>query len=512
MSDGLIVHTSAGDLRGARDSNGVGVWRGVAYAEQPVGELRFRAPQPVLAWSGVRDATRFGPVPPQVMGPLLTETNGDHESTDEGCLYLNVWSPAGAPVDARARPVMVFIPGGAYVSGAGSFPLYDGKYLAEQGDVVVVTVNYRVGALGWLHFADLATANGNGDKFDTNLGLRDHVAALEWVRDNIAAFGGAPGNVTIFGESAGGTSVATLLTMPTAYGLFHRAIAQSPAVTAAYSRESCTRNAIRFLRVVGLSHRDLSQLRTMPVARLVEATKKLLDLNAVQEPGSLPYGPVPDDDLLPMLPLDAVRAGQSAGVPLVIGTNRDESTLFARDKPSLLPTNSTLLERMFLLNDPAARERVVAAYPGYPHRMATLAMATDWSFQVPSVWFADAYSQTASTWMYRFDYVAPVLRATRSGATHGSEIVHVMHTHSTRIGKLLGAGAPKRLTVPMGERMQSAWVSMARNGNPGRPGGTPWPSYDDDLRLTRIFDRQDSVQADPARIARQAWSDFTGYR
>jgi para-nitrobenzyl esterase len=510
VSDQMIVHTSAGDLRGGRDSNGVAVWRGVAYAQQPVGELRFRAPQPVPAWTGVRAATRFGPVPPQVIGPLLTDTGGDQAPPDEGCLYLNVWSPARA--DASGRPVMVFIPGGAYVSGAGSFPLYDGKYLAEQGDVVVVTVNYRVGALGWLHFADLATANGNGENFDTNLGLRDHVAALEWVRDNIAAFGGDPGNVTIFGESAGGTSVLTLLTVPSAAGLFHRAIAQSPAVTAAYSRESGTRNAIRFLRVVGLSHTELSQLRTMPVALLAEATKKLLDLNAVDEPGSLPYGPVPDDDLLPMLPLDAVRAGKSAGVPLLIGTNRDESTLFARDKPSLLPTSSTLLERMFTLNDPASRQRVVAAYPGYPHRTATLAMATDWSFQVPSVWFADAYSQTAPTWMYRFDYVAPVLRATRSGATHGSEIIHVMHTYSTRIGKLLSAGAPKRVTVPMGERMQSAWVSMARDGSPGRPGGTPWPAYDDDLRLTRIFDRQDSVQADPARIARLAWNGFTGYR
>ena len=213
-----IAATRAGELRGTREG-GVAVWRGVGYAEQPVGERRFVAPGPVQPWTGVRDATRHGPLPPQGK-TFVGGGRDDPKVRDEACLTLTVWSPD----PGASLPVMVWIPGGAFVFGAGQFQLYNGSRLAANGNVVVVNVTYRIGVFGGFELSSL------GEGFDDNLCLRDQIAALQWVRDNIAAFGGDPGRVTVFGESAGATSVLALLASPPAAGLFGRAIAQSPAL------------------------------------------------------------------------------------------------------------------------------------------------------------------------------------------------------------------------------------------------------------------------------------------
>ena len=224
-TDNLVVDTTHGPVRGVEEGTAVRVWKGIRYAAQPVGGLRFRAPAPPPRWTEVADATRFGPACPQ---PLFPNTPLDLGAAQgEDCLRLNVWAPPGAD----GKPVMVWLHGGAYVLGSGSQALYDGRRLASSGDVVVVTVNYRVGALGFL---DLSSFSTSRRQFDSNVGLRDVLAALGWVRDNIAAFGGDPRRVTLFGESAGAGIVTTLLACAAAEGLFARAIAQSSPATSVY--------------------------------------------------------------------------------------------------------------------------------------------------------------------------------------------------------------------------------------------------------------------------------------
>ena len=214
-SNSLVVQTHQGKLRGTMDKN-ICVWRGVRYAKAPVAELRFHAPQQVESWSGVKNATEFGASAPQVKNSLV----GD-ELKSEDCLFLNIWSPAA---DGKKRPVMFWIHGGGFVIGSGSASLYNGVNLANHGDVVVVTINYRLGSLGFLYFETEAARKAG---FENNLGMKDQIAALQWVKENISAFGGDPNQVTIFGESAGGTSVETLLACPAARGLFKGAIAES---------------------------------------------------------------------------------------------------------------------------------------------------------------------------------------------------------------------------------------------------------------------------------------------
>ena len=252
-----VVETRSGRLRGT-ERRGVLAFRGIPYAAPPSGPRRFRAPEPAESWPGVRDADAPGPGAPQrgaTLGGAFTRIIGPG-ATSEDCLTLDLWTPAA---DGARRPVLVWIHGGAFLMGAGSALAYGGAALARSGDVVVVTLNYRLGALGFLQLGDLAPAAG----FDSNLGLRDQIAALEWVRDNVAAFGGDPAQVCVFGESAGAMSVGALLGAPRARGLFARAIAQSGAAHNVAGRESAARVAATFLDVLGLAPREAARLREL---------------------------------------------------------------------------------------------------------------------------------------------------------------------------------------------------------------------------------------------------------
>jgi para-nitrobenzyl esterase len=255
-----VVHTDAGDLRGTSEG-GVGVWRGIPYAEQPVGDRRFLAPAPPQPWAGVRDAVEHGPLPPQSKS-FVGGGRDDPKVRDEACLTLTVWSP---DTDA-SLPVMVWIPGGAFVFGAGQFQLYNGSRLAVNGNVVVVNITYRIGVFGGLELSDL------GDGFDDNLALRDQLAALGWIRENIAAFGGDPERVTVFGESAGGSSVLALLASPAAEGLFSRAIAQSPALPLIADREVRAARAHDFLQRLGVR---VDEIKALPQRQLRRAAGRL---------------------------------------------------------------------------------------------------------------------------------------------------------------------------------------------------------------------------------------------
>ena len=478
-----IAATRAGELRGTREG-GVAVWRGVGYAEQPVGERRFVAPGPVQPWTGVRDATRHGPLPPQGK-TFVGGGRDDPKVRDEACLTLTVWSPD----PGASLPVMVWIPGGAFVFGAGQFQLYNGSRLAANGNVVVVNVTYRIGVFGGFELGSL------GEGFDDNLCLRDQIAALQWVRDNIAAFGGDPGRVTVFGESAGATSVLALLASPPAAGLFGRAIAQSPALTLIADTATRAEQADRLLADLGVRP---GELKALP-QRTLRRAAGMLQLRSVENSPTLAYGLTHGTDLLPRHPIDAARAGAVARVPLIVGTNSHEASMFAWSKPPMLPTTTPLVDAYFARRDPAAKDRVLAAYPGYPRRRAVVAFGSDAMFGAPTWAFADAYSAQAPTHVYRFDHATWTLRALGLGATHGSEIVHIHHSYGSYLGRKLHP-LGRRVQPSVGRRMQRAWLDFAAGH------GSDWPVYRVPERATRLIrTTRDETVDDPDAVRREAW-------
>ncbi len=490
VEDPTVAHTAYGALRGATEG-GATVWRGIAYAEQPLGERRFRAPAPPAPWSGVRDAFEHGPLPPQGRS-FVGGGRDDPKIRDEACLTLTVWSPAlrGPGMNACALPVMVWIPGGAFVYGAGQLQLYNGSRLAANGNVVVVNVTYRLGVFGGFELGDL------GAGFDDNLALRDQVAALQWVRDNIGAFGGDPDRVTVFGESAGATSVLALLASPLADGLFSRAIAQSPALPLIADRETRARQARTFVERLGVT---IDEVKSLPQRRLRRAAGELQGESAAHTP-TLAYGLTHGVDSLPKHPIEAARDGTVSPIPLIVGTNSHEASMFAWGKPPMLPTTKPIVDAYFARTAPDAKDRVLAAYPDYPRRRALIAFGSDTMFCAPTWAFADAYSVHAPTYVYRFDHAAWSLRLLGLGATHGSEIVHIQHSYGSYLGRKVHP-LGRRVQPSVGRRMQRTWLNFATEGL-----GEDWPQYDEASRRTRVIrSTRDDTVADPDALRRSAW-------
>ncbi|EHB50427.1 Carboxylesterase [Mycolicibacterium rhodesiae JS60] len=492
-----VVYTSTGAVRGATE-HGVRVWRGIPYAEQPVGERRFLAPAPARPWAGVRDAIEYGPVPPQGRS-FVGGGRDDPKIRDEACLTLTVWAPSPNPESLRScppatttpLPVMVWIPGGAFVYGAGQLQLYNGSRLAANGHVVVVNVTYRLGVFGGFELGDL------GAGFADNLCLRDQIAALRWVQDNIAAFGGDPQRVTIFGESAGATSVLALLASPAGEGLFARAIAQSPALPLIADRTTRARRAHEFVDVVGS---DPAAFPVLPQRVLRRAAGEIQRRSVATSP-TLAYGLTYGVDLLPRHPIEAARAGEVNPVPLIVGTNSHEASMFAWSKPPMLPTTRESIDAYFYRVAPDAQDRVLAGYPDYPRRRAQIAVGSDVMFGAPTWAFADAYSAHATTHVYRFDHTTWTLRMLGLGATHGSEIVHIQHSYGSYLGRKLHP-LGRRVQPAVGRRMQRTWLNFATHGALDN-----WPRYDTARRPTRVIRSARDVSIDdPDEQRRQAWA------
>ncbi len=471
-----IAHTPLGDVQGMKDG-AVCAWLGVPYAQPPVGDQRFRAAQPAQPWAGVRSATRFGAACPQKVASRMKSLSPER---DEDCLVLNIWSPAA---DQAKRPVMVWIHGGAFL--IGSARLYGGAHLAEQGDIVVVTINYRLGVLGFVNFGE---ALGDA-RIESNLGLRDQVQALRWVRDNIAAFGGDPERVTIAGESAGSMSVSLLMHAPDARPLFHGAILESGALTLIYDHEKSLQVARHYLDVLGV--RTLEALQALPVEALLAAQ------DAVKEklPDTIPAAPWFDGALLPAS-LEAARAAPTPPIPLLAGFNRDEIRLFElwRGVAELFLSRSRMAGLLRKQLGDAAADRVLAAYPDT--KAGNRQLGTQMSFAMPTLHFAERHAMQHPTWFYRFDCAHPLL-----GATHALELLYLWDLRGALAA--LARGGPlwgKRLALA--QRMRSHWIAFVRGGHPA----SGWPAFEAGRRATLVFNKRDQVLDDPERDRRVGWS------
>ncbi|PJI85476.1 carboxylesterase/lipase family protein [Luteimicrobium subarcticum] len=501
------VDTSRGALLGESDGP-ARVWRAIPYAAPPTGERRWRRPEPARPWSGIRDASRFGAACPQVR-PRSGGGVAPSFPRDEDCLTLNVWAPADA--SDGPYPVVVWVHGGAFVAGASCLDDFNGSALAALG-AVVVTVNYRLGAFGFvdLSWASATGAERAGPVFDANSALWDVVEALRWVRDEIACFDGDPACVTLMGESAGGTLVTSLLAAPPARGLIHRAVALSPAVAAVYSAARMRRYAQRLLGLVGADVDRPGTWRDVPADALVAAAWTLLEEVDEHDTGTIAFAPVTDGDLLPEPPVDAALGGRTAPVPLLVGTTRNEALLFVRARPKILPVDVDRMDRVLDSlarqggrpgDSVAFRDVLAAAYPGYPARSALLDLAADSTFRIPTTRFADGHSRVAPVWMYRYDFATPSERMARLDATHGTEIPLVFDTLDAPVGRLIVMLGGRAAAERLGARIRAHLVAFARTGRPE----FGWPRYEPSGRTVLVLDRELRIARDPDGRRRQAW-------
>lgn len=494
------VTTASGAVEGFT-RKGVNRWRSIPYATPPVGPLRFRAPQPVQPWTGVRPCHRYANCAPQHRVYTMTGV-GKYQPMSEDCLTLNVVTPhwSGTAPDGEALPVMFFIHGGGYILGSSATPLYDGAALARRG-CVYVSVNYRLGALGCVDLSSLSTAEV---PIQSNLFLRDLVLALRWVKENIGAFGGDPDNVTIFGESAGAHAVATLLAVPAAEGLFHQAISQSPASGMVSSREMAEKIADGFIERLGVdrTHAAEALMRAAP-ADLVRTTHYVMTHSLDDVVGASAVGPTHGDDFLPLEPFEAMRQGLAHKVPLIVGTNADEGRLFTRFL-KLLPTSERSIERILAHTPTEVRERILAAYPQYPDPKACVEFGGDMIFGTAAWQIAEAHTKVAPTFVYRYDFAPRTLHWAGLGATHATELLAVFGIYRSRVGAVLTAGVDQRAAVRVSHQVQTRWHEFSRTGVPG-----DWPAYDREERPVLVFDRHTHVEYDPHQHRRQAWAGFS---
>jgi len=411
--------------------------------------------------------------------------------TDEDCLFINVWTPALT----GARPVMVWLHGGGFANGSGGAAMYDGAALARRGDVVTVTVNHRLNVFGYLNLADLGGHPSSGEA-----GMLDIVAVLEWVRDNIAAFGGDPGNVTIFGESGGGMKVSLLLAMPAAKGRFHRAIVQSGPWLKAVSREAATKYAKALLDHLGIEPGKLERLATLSAAELQSAAAAVVSGNVIGG-----FSPSVDGLALPSGPFDPAAPAVSADVPVMIGTNKDEATLFLiNDTRFGSYTEEDLAKRAKQAAGDRAEALIAAAretFPDYSVSHLTSAVQTATMFWGDSIKLAErkAAQGSAPAFMYLLEWETPRGRG-RLRAPHALEIPLVFDNVETA-RNFVGSGDDPQVVA---EQMADAWLAFARTGNPATPALPDWPAYEPGRRATMVFNLESRVVEDPYPAMRKA--------
>jgi len=499
------VETTSGKIEGVF-RKGLYVFYGIPFAAPPVGKHRWLPPAPHEPWSGVRPTKEFAHNAPQPPMEIQALKPPEEQPQSEDCLYLNIWTPG---LNGVKRPVMVWIHGGGFTSGAGSWLVYNGRTLSTRGDVVVVTINYRLGVLGFLNLNEVTKgripATGNE-------GLLDQVLALEWVRDNILRFGGDPDNVTIFGESAGAMSVGMLLTMPRARGLFHRAILQSGAAHHVNSLEHAEKMGAIFLDILDIKPTDVDKLRSLTEQQLLKVQTEIMAraIDPKSNMGGLPLRPVVDGNVIPELPIHAIVGGTAANVPVLIGTNLDEWKIFTildKNLPNL--DEARLLRRcqrlipggdVIGLIETYRQARSQRNLPVTPAELFT-AIQSDRTFRIPAIRLAEAhYRRKQPTYMYLFDWVSPLMNGIL-GSCHALELGFVFGTLDDNF-----SGSDEEAQT-LSSKIQDAWTAFARHGDPSCESIGKWKIYDE-RRETMILGKQCMLVEAPYDEERSAWEPF----
>jgi para-nitrobenzyl esterase len=499
----VVAETAFGKVRGV-DNNGIKIFKGIPYGADTKGMNRFMAPAEPPEWTGLRDALAFGhtapqhdpAAPPPGRGNLL---GYDMPAESEDCLVLNVWTPAVSD-GVRKRPVMVWCHGGGFGTGSGSSPDNDGTNLARRGDVVVVTLNHRLNVLGFANFSEFSTdfaASGE-------TGMLDIVQALKWVRTNISQFGGDPSTVTVFGQSGGGRKVETLLAMPSAKGLFHRAIIESGAAIKVADRDVAMRTTEQLLVKLGVDKKNVLAVQQLPVEKIMAAYFAVVKDNPSVDQ-SLVFSPTVDGKILPQHPFYPNASSVSADVPVMIGSTRTEMTLFSLDDPSA-----------FSLNDEEMRARVtkllgsqattmISVYrklnPGASTSDIYFLIASDYRYVAPTMIIAQRRAALGKgpVYLYYFTWETAV-QGGRLKSPHTMEIPFAFDNVqiSTR---MTGGGAD---AVALADKVSDAWIAFARTGDPNTPKLPHWPAYGADNRATMVINNVSRVVNDPLREQRLA--------
>ena len=484
-----IVEVNCGKVKGYTE-NFLHIFKGIPYAEPPVDDLRFRPPQAKKSWDDVLETVEFGPCAFQGY-TALEEVTGKLQPESEDCLTLNIWTPG---IDNRKRPVMFWIHGGGFLFGGGRSPAYDGSNLAKRGDVVIVTINYRLGAFGYLFIPGITA----------NVGQLDQILALQWVNDNIAKFGGDPDNITIFGESAGAYSVITLTAMPATKGLFRRIIAQSmpfidPKVTKKPTKQ--------LMRALGVKVGDIDALRKIAPEEIIKAQ------NEVTKQNGLAFRPIIDGDTFPTHPLTILKEGKCKNVDLMMGTNLNEAKLFTSLDPNLRKIKDDKAILFYLgamgINSKnaqdiintykKAREGILSNEP----KELLDAIATDLMFRVATLQILEAQSKyQPHTYNYLFTWETSIYNGI-FGSCHALELPFVFNTFEEPGMKALVGDASN--TEPLCEKIMDAWLSFARYGNPNHDRIPQWPTYEKKDRSTLVFGNEIKVVRAFYEKERKVW-------
>ncbi|OGN94574.1 MAG: hypothetical protein A2Y89_04175 [Chloroflexi bacterium RBG_13_51_18] len=500
-----MANTKNGKLEGYIE-NDLFVFKGIPYAAQPVGDLRWMPPRPVKKWSGIRPAKEYGAISPQNPMPVQAPGMPDFskELQDEGCLFLNIWTPG---LDDARRPVIFWIHGGAFIIGAGTEPFLEGGKLVKRGDIVLVSINYRMGAFGFMNLKEITggkiPANGNE-------GLLDQIAALEWVQDNIAAFGGNPDNVTVGGFSAGGMSIGDLLSMPLARGKFHKAINRSGSTNTVTTLDNAREMSEQFLKILNINRKDITALRALKTQQLLDA-QALLGAVLREAKGALtPFMPVIDGHVIPDFPIEEIKKGSAKNVTVMAGNTLDELKISTGMDPAMRNLDDVgLLERLGRLLQADLVPKVVKVYrealkkrgsSGNPlDVMGTV--STDLMFRIPTIRLVEAQRDIGMpSYNYYFTYKSPAMGGIL-GAMHGLDnplLFGQLDADFTGVGTEVENLALK---------IQDSCIAFVRTGDPSCKTIGKWPVYGKD-RMTMIFDNNTRVEAAPYEAERRVWDGY----
>jgi para-nitrobenzyl esterase len=501
-----IVNTKNGKLEGI-DRKGLYVFKGIPYAAPPVGKLRWMPPQPAKSWNGIRLAKEFGAIAPQPMmpgGTAIGTPSFAGQTQSEDCLFLNIWTPG---LDDAKRPVYFWIHGGAFYIGSGTESFLEEGILARRGNIVVVSLNYRLGAFGFLNLKEVT----NGKIPATgNEGILDQIAALSWIQDNIAAFGGDPYNVTISGFSAGGMSVGTLLAMPAARGRFHKALNRSGAANINGPLNAGVLTAEKQLKIFGVKADNADGLRALSTKQVLDGQQQLINHLREAENRATPYQPVVDGKDLPEMPMEAIKKGGAKNIPIMAGTSLDElKMMMVMDPNTKNMDEAGLIKRLSGMVPPEMAPGLVKTYKealkkrGNTHTFADIlgSINTDWMFRIPTIRLLELQQANgAPAYNYLFTYKCPAMGGVL-GAMHGLDNPFLF---GALVPEFTGKDEELENTSV---KMQDSAIAFMRTGDPSCESAGQWPVYGK-KRMTMLFDRKSRVESAPYETERAAWDNY----